>query len=123
MTIPSDSTIIVGGITLDNNSDTKISVPLLGKIPILGYLFSDTNWNESKTTLYVFITPKILYEPTIRDYELITEGPRRIAELDDDVPELETFMVRVLMPRDFTPAAGQPDPGDEYGIEIVEPGS
>ncbi|MFI4917271.1 MAG: type II secretion system protein GspD [Phycisphaerales bacterium JB060] len=126
VTIPSDSTIIVGGITLDNDTDTKISVPLLGKIPILGYLFSDTNWNESKTTLYVFITPKVLYEPTIRDYELITEGPRRIAKIDDDVPELETFMLRVMVPRDFTPADadGATNPtqaDDEYGIEIIEP--
>ncbi|UYV13726.1 MAG: hypothetical protein NCW75_05435 [Phycisphaera sp.] len=131
VTIPSDSTIIVGGITLENDADTKVSVPLLGKIPILGYLFSDTSWNESKTTLYVFITPKILYEPTISEYELLTEGPRRIAELDEDVPELETFMVRVMVPRDFTPDIGfgggdgerEPDGGDEFGIELIEPGS
>jgi type II secretory pathway component GspD/PulD (secretin) len=125
VTIPSDSTIIVGGITLENDSDTKISVPLLGKIPIIGYLFSDTNWNESKTTLYVFITPKILYEPTVNDYRLLTEGPRRIAELEDDVPELETYMVRVMVPVDFTPGTPEPQApmGDDYGIEIIEPGS
>ncbi|MFI4880984.1 MAG: type II secretion system protein GspD, partial [Phycisphaerales bacterium JB064] len=124
VTIPSDSTIIVGGITIENDSDTRIKVPLLGDIPILGYLFSDTNWNESKTTLYVFITPKILYEPTIGEYELLTEGPRRIAELDDDTPELETFMVRVLVPRSFTESGDRApvDGQDEFGIEMVEPG-
>lgn len=132
VTIPGDSTIIVGGITIDDRADTKVSVPLLGRIPILGYLFSDTQWNKSKTTLYVFITPKILYEPTIRDYELLTEGPRRIAEIDDDTPQLETYMVRVLVPsalnlgtmRDLPAGpAGEPgDPGDEFGIEVVEPG-
>ncbi|MEQ8845233.1 MAG: secretin N-terminal domain-containing protein [Phycisphaerales bacterium] len=121
VTIPSDTTIIVGGITLDNDSETKIKVPLLGSIPVLGYLFSDTNWNDSKTTLYVFITPKILYEPTISDYELLTEGPRRIAELDDDTPELETFMVRVLVPTDFTPGTPRERSDDEFGIEIIEP--
>lgn len=129
VTIPGDSTIIVGGITIDDRADTKVSVPLLGKIPILGYLFSDTQWNKSKTTLYVFITPKILYEPTIRDYELLTEGPRRIAEIDDDTPPLETYMVRVLVPsvlnlgtmRDL-PGEPAGDPGNEFGIEVVEPG-
>lgn len=128
VTIPSDSTIIVGGITIDNDTDTRIKVPLLGDIPILGYLFSDSTWNNSKTTLYVFITPKILYEPTIREYELLTEGPRRIAELDDDTPELETFMVRVLVPRSFgdigerAPTEGPAGVQDEFGIEMVEPG-
>ncbi len=125
VTIPTDSTIIVGGITLDSDSDTKVGIPLLSKIPIFGYLFSDTNWNESKTTLYVFITPKVLYDPTIRDYELITEGPRRIADLDEDMPPLETYMVRVMVPVDFTPGTPEPEMpvGDEYGIEIIEPGS
>ena len=125
VTIPSDSTIIVGGITLDNDSDTKVGIPLLSKIPIIGYLFSDTNWNESKTTLYVFITPKILYDPTVREYDLITEGPRRIAELDEDLPPLETYMVRVMVPQEFLPAAVEEDvPGnDDFGIEIIEPGS
>jgi type II secretory pathway component GspD/PulD (secretin) len=125
VTIPSDSTIIVGGITIENDTDTRVRVPLLGSIPILGYLFSDTNWNNSKTTLYVFITPKILYEPSITDYELLTEGPRRIAELDDDVPDLETFMVRVMVPKEFTPGSERtPVTGeDEYGIEIIEPGA
>ena len=124
VTIPSDSTIIVGGITLDNDSETRVKVPLLGSIPVLGYLFSDSSWNDSKTTLYVFITPKILYEPTVSDYELLTEGPRQIAEIDDDVPELETFMVRVLVPDSFVAVRGE-EPAvssDEFGIEIIEPG-
>ncbi|MEQ8316408.1 MAG: secretin N-terminal domain-containing protein [Phycisphaerales bacterium] len=125
VTIPSDSTIIVGGITIEDDGKTQVRVPLLGSIPILGYLFSDTSWNDSKTTLYVFITPRVLYEPTIRDYELLTEGPRRVAELDDDVPELETYMLRVMVPKDFTPGgtAGDATPDDDYGIEIIEPGT
>ena len=126
VTIPSDSTIIVGGITIDNDSETRLRVPLLGSIPIIGYLFSDTNWNDSKTTLYVFITPKVLYEPTVSDYELLTEGPRAIAELDEDVPPLETFMVRVLVPDEFRSASADNDPGgltdDEFGIEMIDPG-
>ena len=132
VTIPSDSTIIVGGITIEDEADTRLKIPLLGDIPVLGYLFSDSNWNDSKTTLYVFITPKILYEPTISDYELLTEGPRRIADLDDDVPELETYMVRVLVPQKFFQGdgassgqgqnRGQQQDHDEFGIEIVEPG-
>ncbi|MEQ9097157.1 MAG: secretin N-terminal domain-containing protein [Phycisphaerales bacterium] len=123
VTIPSDSTIIVGGITIENDGKTQVRVPLLGSIPILGYLFADTNWNDAKTTLYVFITPKVLYEPTITDYELLTEGPRRVAELDDDVPELETFMLRVMVPKEFAEGTSERTPADEYGIEIIEPES
>lgn len=125
VTIPSDSTIIVGGITIDDRADTKVSVPLLGRIPILGYLFSDSQWNKSKTTLYVFITPKVLYEPTVQDYQLLTEGARRIAEIDPDIPPLETYMVRVLVPGRLDFGGGRTDPieaGNEFGIELIEPG-
>ncbi|MEO1007901.1 MAG: secretin N-terminal domain-containing protein [Planctomycetota bacterium] len=101
VTIPSDSTIVVGGITVDDVADTIISVPLLGDIPLIGLLFRDTNLSDSKTTVYVFITPTVLYNPTISDYELLTEGPREVAGLGDDLPPLETSMVRVLLPLDI----------------------
>jgi len=105
VTIPSDSTIVVGGITVEDIADTRVTIPFLGDIPLLGLLFSDTNQNDSKTTLYVFITPTVLYEPTISDYELLTEGARDLAEIDPDLPELETFMVRVMMPEELAGTA------------------
>ena len=42
VTIPSDATIIIGGITVDNVRDTIVKVPLLGDIPIVGSSSSDT---------------------------------------------------------------------------------
>ena len=37
-------------------------VPLLGDVPLLGYLFKSTAREHSKTELLVFITPKIVNE-------------------------------------------------------------
>ncbi|HYE02990.1 MAG TPA: secretin N-terminal domain-containing protein, partial [Phycisphaerales bacterium] len=67
VTVPSDATIVVGGLTFEATQDTVIKVPLLGDIPLLGLLFRDTAKATQQTTLYVFITPKIMRDPSFAD--------------------------------------------------------
>ena len=43
-----------------NNNVTK--VPLLGDIPILGYVFKQTGKELDKTELLIFLTPRIIKE-------------------------------------------------------------
>ena len=42
------------------SATTRRKVPLLGDVPVLGYLFKTTGAHTSKTELLVFITPKIV---------------------------------------------------------------
>ena len=55
-------TVVLGGIleTTQREDDTK--VPYLGDIPILGHLFKNTNHQDDKDELMIFITPKIVRE-------------------------------------------------------------
>jgi type IV pilus assembly protein PilQ len=55
-------TVVLGGIltTTEREDDTK--VPYLGDIPILGHLFRNTNHQNNKDELMIFITPKIVRE-------------------------------------------------------------
>jgi type IV pilus assembly protein PilQ len=41
---------------------TTDKVPLLGDVPVLGYLFRSNTRTNDKTELLVFITPKIVAE-------------------------------------------------------------
>lgn len=86
VTVPSDATIVVGGLTFDNVNDTVIKVPLLGDIPILGHLFRDTRKNASRTTLFIFITPRIMRDPNFADLRLITRMPLAEVQLDPELP-------------------------------------
>jgi len=65
--VPDGDTMVVGGIITDNLGKTKSSVPWLGDIPILGYLFSDTSESQNKTTLYFFVTPHIMRDRDFAD--------------------------------------------------------
>ena len=57
-------TIVIGGLLQKNETTTRRKIPLLGDIPILGYLFSRTDKRVDEVETMVFITPHILKENT-----------------------------------------------------------
>jgi type IV pilus assembly protein PilQ len=55
-------TIVLGGIFEQTTRTTVEKVPLLGDIPVMGYLFKRTIRQDDKTELLIFVTPKIVKE-------------------------------------------------------------
>jgi general secretion pathway protein D len=53
-------TIAMGGLMRDRETATVNKVPLLGDIPVLGWLFKNTRKSTEKVNLLFFLTPKIL---------------------------------------------------------------
>ncbi|MEW6410368.1 MAG: type IV pilus secretin PilQ [Nitrospirota bacterium] len=53
-------TIVIGGILKKTKSDTTTGVPLLHKIPLLGWLFKRELTSDSTTELLIFITPRVI---------------------------------------------------------------
>lgn len=96
VTLPSNTTIIVGGIRTTNNTKSRDKLPILGSIPVIGYLFSDTTTEKSESVLYVFITPKIMTDPDFLDLRLISEGPQKEVKLERDLPPLEPRRIGVV---------------------------
>ena len=58
--VENGGTVVIGGVYLQQQSDGVNKVPLLGDIPVLGYLFRSTAKLDNKSELLVFITPKII---------------------------------------------------------------
>jgi type IV pilus assembly protein PilQ len=55
-------TVVLGGILETTQREDDNKVPYLGDIPILGHLFKNTNHQDNKDELMIFITPKIVHE-------------------------------------------------------------
>jgi type IV pilus assembly protein PilQ len=53
-------TISIGGIFQQDESKTVTKVPLLGDIPMVGFMFKTEQTTNNRTELLVFVTPKIL---------------------------------------------------------------
>jgi len=53
-------TTVIGGIFVDENTKTDSGIPLLSKIPVLGWLFKSESKTDTKNELLIFLTPKII---------------------------------------------------------------
>lgn len=95
VTIPSDSTIVVGGFNLTRKSETDSGIPILKDIPILGVLFKSFNITDRRTTIFVFITPKIMTDPNFIDLRLASEGPMEKSVIEGITPALEPVSIRI----------------------------
>ncbi len=58
--VENGGTVVIGGIFTQDERNDVSKVPLLGDLPILGYLFQTRTKSITKTELLVFITPKIV---------------------------------------------------------------
>lgn len=58
--VQSGQTILLGGLIKQDNSDTASSVPYLGRIPGLRWLFGSTSKSKKRTELIVLITPRVV---------------------------------------------------------------
>lgn len=56
-------TAVLGGLIRDQQTESVTKVPLLGDLPIIGWLFKGSKTSKSKVNLLVFLTPKIIRNP------------------------------------------------------------
>ncbi|MEO8617660.1 MAG: secretin N-terminal domain-containing protein [Luteolibacter sp.] len=59
-TVPNNNTIVLGGLIISRGGKTKSGIPILGDIPYLGRLFSNTIDTTDRAELMVFIQPTIV---------------------------------------------------------------
>ncbi len=53
-------TAIIGGLMKDEELETTKKVPVLGDLPILGWLFKSKDVTKTKVNMLVFLTPRII---------------------------------------------------------------
>ena len=58
--VKSGETLVIGGLKSSTKSVTKTRVPFIGRIPIIGHLFTTTSVVEQQGSLFLFITVEIV---------------------------------------------------------------
>ena len=58
--VDSGNTAVLGGLMQEEESESITKVPLLGDIPIIGWLFKNRQIDKVKKNLLVFITPQVI---------------------------------------------------------------
>ncbi len=129
--VPDGDTMVIGGIIVDNQTETRNQVPFLGDLPLIGRLFSRDSETKDRTALYFFVTPHILRDADFADLAAIsyekkleasnTIGIERIRRIDS------TFggeQGRVDLQGFDVPLYSAPDRGevgaDDLGLDPLE---
>jgi len=58
--VPNKDTAALGGLMKEDDIETVRKIPLLGDIPVLGWLFKSRGISKEKTNMLVFLTPSII---------------------------------------------------------------
>jgi len=53
-------TVVIGGLTKNDEIEAETGIPILKDIPVLGYLFKHTRKEVNKRDLIIFVTPRIM---------------------------------------------------------------
>jgi general secretion pathway protein D len=85
--IQSGQTVALGGLIKDKRTKSRIGVPLLSRIPILGALFGRKENTGDRTELLILITPQVIRNQ--REAQVVTEELRKrvraLAPLDERI--------------------------------------
>ncbi|MEO8706356.1 MAG: type II secretion system secretin GspD [Kofleriaceae bacterium] len=79
--------VVIGGLIQERDIYSVAKVPLLGDIPILGYLFKYSKKTKKKTNLLILLTPYIIKDQL--DLQSIRE--RKVRERDEFVRSFSTL--------------------------------
>jgi type II secretory pathway component GspD/PulD (secretin) len=64
MIVRDGQTLLLGGILFQKDSRIEHKLPLLGDLPLIGGLFRHTEAVLSNSEMFVFMTPRVIDEPT-----------------------------------------------------------
>lgn len=82
----SGETLVIGGVYSQTKSELEEGIPWVRKIPVIGWLFGNSNKRMAKTELILFITPKLVNPGVLdrtRSYQSSAQNVRDV----DGVPQ------------------------------------
>ena len=89
--VENHQTVVIGGLMRDDVTKIERKIPLLGDIPLLGWLFRFKSTRSVKTNLLIFLTPHILQDA--EDLEAIRR--EKTAQMKDSMSNVsEDFKKR-----------------------------
>lgn len=84
--VPDGHTVIVGGLLTETLAESSSHVPLIGDVPVIGWLFGSRSQSRSKVRLYAFIRPTILRDEGFEDLKYVSLEDLDAAGVDDGFP-------------------------------------
>ena len=52
--------VVIGGIKINTEADTRTNTPGLSKVPVVGNLFKSKNKSDKLTEMLIFLAPRVI---------------------------------------------------------------
>lgn len=75
--------IVIGGLMQENNRDDRFGVPLLSRLPLVGFLFRQTRYSSRKSELVILLKP-VVVESDEQWAEEVRRRQLRVEEVRED---------------------------------------
>ncbi|MBC7660649.1 MAG: type II secretion system secretin GspD [Chitinophagaceae bacterium] len=79
VTVKNGQTVVVSGLVKRRETEAFQKIPLLGDIPLLGWLFRNSSITKETTSLMIFLTPHVVYGAN----DLAAIYDKKVAERDE----------------------------------------
>lgn len=79
VTVKNSQTVVVSGLVKRRESEVFQKIPILGDIPLLGWLFRNSQLQKETTSLMIFLTPHVVYGAN----DLAAIYDKKVAERDE----------------------------------------
>jgi general secretion pathway protein D len=100
--VDDQQTVIIGGLMRDSISKTRKKIPVLGDLPVLGFLFRTSRDEKRKTNLLLILTPYVIRDQ--QDLRRVFE--RKMQERQEFLDRFFVFQGAWEPPRDYARTSG-----------------
>ena len=85
--VKDSQTVVIGGLIDESSTRNDTKVPVLGDIPILGWLFRKRSETNEKTNLYIFLTPRVIKSP-LEAREILKDKQEQMGTVEEGAIKL-----------------------------------
>jgi general secretion pathway protein D len=100
--VDDQQTVVIGGLIRDSLTKQRTKIPVLGDLPVLGFLFRHTSTTKQKSNLLLILTPYVIHDQN--DLRKVFE--RKMQERQEFLDRYFVFNSQWEPPRDFSRANG-----------------
>jgi general secretion pathway protein D len=100
--VDDQQTVVIGGLMRDTITKSATKIPVLGDLPVLGFLFRSTKNKKDKTNLLLILTPYIIRDQ--QDLRKVFE--RKMQERQEFLDRYFVFEGQWEAPHDYARANG-----------------
>ncbi|HTM44499.1 MAG TPA: type II and III secretion system protein, partial [Polyangiaceae bacterium] len=114
--VDDQQTVVIGGLIRDSLTKQRTKIPVLGDLPVLGFLFRQTATTKQKSNLLLILTPYVIHDQN--DLRKVFE--RKMQERQEFLDRYFVFNSQWEPPRDFDRANGLVEDIRQAFIQLEE---